>query len=92
MTERELEDKITILVGRILPKLLRNTNNSIRSGIVRNIFATGRIVDVEILGTGELLIGIKYMISSGTPANGQYCLVLSADPKLKSTCVAFIFN
>ena len=91
MNEKDLEKKLITLIERILPNILRNGNNSVRSGIVNDVNAPSRTVQVTVDGTGQTLLGVKY-IGNATPAVGAGCILISPDPALKGKVVALVFN
>lgn len=91
MNEKQILDIFENAINKVLPRILRNTNNSIRVGIIRNVDTSTRTAEIYIIGTGEIINGMKY-ISNMDPHPNNNCLIISADPMVKATNYALIFN
>lgn len=83
MNEKDAIELMEKTVSRVLPDVLRRSNNSVRIGLIQFVNTNARTVDLLINGTGESMISVKYSVGL-SPVVGQQCMLLSPDPKLKS--------
>lgn len=91
MTEKDIEQKFTNLITKLLPDILRNLNNSVRTGTVQSVDLNAHTIQVMADGTGGNISGVRYS-STVTPVPGMQCVLLSADPTLRGRVYAIVFN
>lgn len=89
-SEKELEQSMERLIAKLLPNILKDKNNTVRNGIISSVNTSANIVDVRMIGAGEVLTSIPY-IATEEVLIGSRCLVLSSDPTLKSASYALVF-
>jgi len=89
--ERDLEKIMERAVSRVLPNILKQQVNNIRTATVINVSATGRTIDARVNGTGDILTGIKYQSGASTPNPGDQVMLISPDPSLKNQVKAIVF-
>lgn len=86
--EQETRRLIEKIVSDVLPKVIRDSNNNIRTGIVNKV--TFRTVDVVLDGTNQTITGVKFQ-QGASPIQGSFATVISSDPNLRGQVRAIIF-
>lgn len=88
--EKELKDLMTKIVAQVLPEILRQQSNNVRSGIVISVQNTTRTASIKLDSTGQVLDNIKFQRGASALVNDR-CLLISPDPNLRGQVNAIIF-
>lgn len=92
-TQKELEEKIGIIVERQLQQILRVKTNNIRFATVVSVNSSQSTISALLGGNTKVLDNIKYQ--SGVTSDvkvGDSCYVISSDPTFSTNLRAIVFS
>lgn len=87
LSDKDLEQKFEVFLGRMLPRVIRNMNNNIQEAVVVAVNQATRTATVRLVSNGQVLQSVKYTKGLENIAPNDPCMVISPDGFVKNRYV-----
>lgn len=91
-TTKDAKEVFEKVLGKSLPTVIRNSSEYIRIGRIIALNTSTRYVDVQLVGSNQVLRGIQYNKGTTNVNIGDTCLVVSPDPTIQNQSYAIVYG
>lgn len=81
-TKQDAQDQMRRIIQELLPDIIREQVNTVRTGKILSIGLSTRSADIQLIGTGKILNNVKLSKGLTDVVVGDTCVVVSDDPIL----------